>query len=156
MPGYLTMDVVPHRGSVCIRRFGPCSLLVLVAILSAGLLASAAAPASGSIWTDRQVQGVGQAPLFGISCPSTSLCVAVGGGNTIASSANPAGGAGEWSVVNPGGVAPPNQSAIKGVSCPSPELCVAVSFEGLVLTSTDPTGGVETWSVADLTPSGPS
>jgi hypothetical protein len=99
---------------------------------------------------------VGQAPLFGISCPSTSLCVAVGGGNTIASSANPAGPAGDWSVVNPGGFSQPNWDEIKGVSCPSPRLCVAVGFKGLIFTSTDPTGGLGAWSVADLSPSGPN
>lgn len=97
----------------------------------------------------------GRKPLFGISCPSTSLCVAVGGGNTIASSTDPAGGAGAWSVVNPGGAGPPNQNEIKGVSCPSPQLCVAVSFEGLVYASTNPTGGTSAWSVADLNPTGP-
>ena len=142
--------------SVRIRKFGLRALPALVAILFVALLASAAAPAFASTWTTRQLPAVGQAPLFGISCPSTSLCVAVGGGNTIASSPNPAGPAGDWSVVNPGGVAPPNQSGIRGVSCPSPQLCVAVSFEGLVLTSTNPTGGVGAWSVADLSPSGPN
>lgn len=136
------------------KRNRRASIVLAVALSIA--FASASASAAGSTWTLRKVGGVGQAPFFGISCPSTTLCVAVGGGNSVASSTDPGGGAGEWSLVNPGGVAPPNQSGIRGVSCPSPQLCVAVSFEGLVLTSTDPTGGVGAWSVADLSPTGPN
>lgn len=137
-------------------RTGVRGGILVLLIVAVGLFAADPGPAFASTWTGRQLPAVGQAPLFGISCPSTTLCVAVGGGNTIASSANPAGAAGDWAVINPGGVAPPNQSGIRGVSCPSPQLCVAVSFEGLVLTSTDPTGGVGAWSVADLSPSGPN
>jgi len=115
-----------------------------------------AGPAAAATWTDHQLPSVGQSPLFDISCPSTSLCVAVGGGNTLASSTNPTGPAAGWSVAYPGGEGPPNQSGIKGVSCPSPQLCVAVSFEGFVLTSTNPTAGLGAWRVADLSPSGPN
>ena len=118
------------------------------------MLASAA-PAPAATWSSSELPVLGQAPLFGISCPSTSLCVAVGGGNTIVSSANPAGGAGDWSVANPGGFSHPNWDQLRGVSCPSPQLCVAVGFEGVILTSTNPTGGEGAWSVADLNPSGP-
>ena len=147
---------VEHHSSLRNRKFGLRGLPAVVAILSIALLASPAAPAVASIWTARQLPAAGQAPLFDISCPSTSLCVSVGGGNTIASSANPAGGAGGWSVINPGGAGPPNQNQIKGISCPSAQLCVAVGFEGLILTSTNPTGGVGAWSVADLSSGGPS
>lgn len=111
-----------------------------------------AGPAAAATWTDHQLPSVGQSPLFDISCPSTSLCVAVGGGNTLASSTNPTGPAAGWSVAYPGGEGPPNQSGIKGVSCPSPQLCVAVGDDGAniapaptdrgeILTSTDPLGG---------------
>ena len=127
------------------------SIVVAVVLL---ILASAA-PAGAATWTARQLAAVGQAPLFGISCPRVSLCVAVGGGNTVASSADPSARAAAWSAINPGGAGPPNQNEIKGVSCPSPQLCIAVSFEGLILTSTNPTGGIAAWSVADLNPSGP-
>jgi hypothetical protein len=119
------------------------------------ILASAG-PAGAATWTARQLSEVGQAPFFGISCPSVSLCVAVGANNTVASSADPSAGAAAWSAISLGGAGYPNQNEIKGVSCPSPQLCVAVSFEGLILTSTDPTGGVAAWSIADLNPSGPN
>jgi len=102
--------------------------------------------------------------LFGISCPSVSMCVAVGGNNTIGSSTNPGGGADSWNAVYPGegtfDVEEPkaffNGRQIRGVSCPSTQLCVAVSFEGLVYTSTDPTGGGDAWTVTDLDGSGPN
>ncbi len=138
------------RGRLCARGRG--SGIAAIAVACFALLAG---PAAAATWTDHQLPSVGQAPLFDISCPSTSLCVAVGGGNTLAASANPAGPAAGWSVVYPGGAGPPNQSGIKGVSCPSPQLCVAVSFEGVVLTSTNPGGGLGAWSMADLSPSGP-
>lgn len=137
------------------RRLRAKSLYSIVGGVVLLVLASAA-PAGAATWTARQLPAVGQAPFFGISCPSASLCVAVGAGNTVASSADPSAGAAAWSAVNPGGSGPPNQNEIKGVSCPSPQLCVAVSFEGLILTSTDPTGGVAAWSIADLNPSGPN
>jgi hypothetical protein len=124
--------------------------------IALAFFAALAGPAAAATWTDHQLPSVGQSPLYDISCPSTSLCVAVGGGNTLAGSTNPTGPADGWSVIYPGGAGPPNQSGIKGVSCPSPQLCVAVSFEGFVLTSTNPTGGIGAWSVADLSPSGPN
>ena len=123
--------------------------IAAIALAFFAILTSSAAAAT---WTDHQLPSVGQSPLYDISCPSTSLCVAVGGGNTLASSANPTGPAGNWSVIYPGGAGPPNQSGIKGVSCPSPQLCVVVSFEGLVLTSTNPTGGPAAWTFTNLIP----
>ncbi len=129
------------------------ALLAACASLFAPTVASAASPGA---WRAVQVAAAGQAPLFGISCPTTSLCVAVGGGNTIASSTDPPGPASDWSAVNPGGFTQPNWDEIKGVSCPSPQLCVAVSFDGLVLTSANPAGGVGAWNVSDLSPSGPN
>jgi len=95
--------------------------------------------------------------MFGISCPTASLCVAVGGANTVASSDNPTGTAASWSVVYPGGESnQPNQNQVRGVSCPSPQLCVAVTFEGMIYSSTNPTGGAGAWRIADLDPSGPN
>lgn len=95
--------------------------------------------------------------MFGISCPTASLCVAVGGNNTIASSTNPTAGQASWDVVYAGaGPIAPNQRQIRGVSCPSPQLCVAVTFEGLIYASTDPTGGAGAWSVTDLDGNGPN
>ncbi len=141
------------------RRRGPrWRMILLLAGCCAALAAVAGEPASAA-WSGRQL-AVGDSaslPLFGVSCPSASLCVAVGGGNTIASSTRPAGGSDEWRAIYPGsGPAAPNQRQIRAVSCPSAQLCVAVTFEGLVYTSTNPSGGVGAWQMTDLAAVGPN
>lgn len=150
------------------RRAGRGSVVL---VLLAAWAAFAAGPAAASTWklVDLPEEGV-QAALYGISCPTAQLCVAVGGNNTIASSANPAGGREAWRVVRPGGgiqaeqtdpstAPPPGPSAgfifgggqIRGVSCPTAGLCVAASFEGDLYSSTDPTGPASAWKVVPLT-----
>jgi hypothetical protein len=118
------------------------------------------ATAGAATWSSLQLPGeTSRVALFGMSCPSASLCVASGADNTIASSTDPSGGASRWSVVHPGQGASldaANYRQVRGVSCPSPSLCVAVSFEGFIYTSTDPTGDASAWSVTDLDPSGPN
>ncbi len=80
----------------------------------------------------------GYAGLLGISCPSTSLCVAVDGaadGDVVATT-NPLGGAGAWRKVRLG-------VTLTSVSCSSSSLCVVAGTDHLV--STDPTGGRSAW-----------
>jgi hypothetical protein len=119
----------------------------------------AAAPAAQ--WTAKDLPGSGtNSPLLGISCPSESLCVAVGDGDRIASSSNPSGGASAWNIVEPGQIGdssdnqyqpdPSNYRTIRGISCPTPGLCIAVTFDGFVYSSTDPTGGDGAWRVTDI------
>lgn len=124
------------------------------------LAAVGVTPAAGATWSSRYIPGeTERLPLFGISCPTSSLCVAVGGNNTVASSTQPTGPTSAWKVVHPGaGPTPygPNQRQIRGVSCPSPQLCVAVSFEGLIYTTTNPTGDAGAWAVTDLDGPGPN
>ena len=129
------------------------------------LVVAAVSPAQASTWTVRQVEdGPTQAILWGVSCPSTSLCVAVGTNSTIVSSTEPTGSASAWKAVHPEGYSntesppgsPPGSeaiyagNAIRGVSCPSIHLCVAAGPQGNLLTSTDPTGDVSAWSIAEL------
>lgn len=134
-------------------------LRFLIAACFAVLLGSQATGARAADWSTLRLSGeAAKVQLFGMSCPTTSLCVAVGGNNTVASSTNPAGGASAWNVVYAGQGSEPiasNFRQVRGVSCPSPQLCVAVTFEGLIYTSTDPTGSAGAWSVTDLNPSGP-
>jgi hypothetical protein len=102
-------------------------------------------------------------PLLGISCPSASLCVAVGELDRVVSSTNPTGGSGAWSQVEPLGEAEsdchsswnppcrdPRNRTIRSVSCPSASFCVAVTGEGYVYSSTRPTGSGDDWQVADV------
>jgi hypothetical protein len=102
-------------------------------------------------------------PLLGISCPSTSLCVAVGELDTIASTTNPTGGPSAWHLAKPTGEAnsdchehwvppclPAQERRVRGVSCPSAQLCIAVTGEGYIYSSTNPTGPGDAWRVADV------
>lgn len=143
-----------------INRGGTVALLAIVAASALGTGTSAA-----STWESRQLRGeAAESMLFGVSCPSAQLCVAVGRNNTLATSTDPTGDASSWNSTfvgsgsfetGPGG-GYYNGAQIRGVSCPTTQLCVAVSFEGLVYTSTDPTGGASAWTVTDLAPTGPN
>lgn len=89
--------------------------------------------------------------LTAISCPSTSLCVAVDDAGYVFASIDPTGGASGWTrrlVDNTatGGIYAPN-----GISCPSVSLCVAITYyQGAVLTSRNPTGGASAWKSTQL------
>jgi hypothetical protein len=131
---------------------------------------TAASPATDSAAADWQLQTqlAGERfrpnlPLLDISCPSTSLCVAVGELDTIVSTTNPMGGASAWHQARPTGEAStdcqehwvppcrdPLDRRIRGVSCPSAQLCVAVTSEGYVYSSTNPTGSGDDWRVTDI------
>jgi len=130
--------------------------LAWIAMLASGL-ALGAAPSALADW---QVEKIPDGPvdsvLFGVSCPSKSLCVAVGSNSVVASSTNPAGGSAAWQVVHPegqfespgGGSVRYTGNQIRGVSCPSTALCVAAGPQGHMLVSTDPIGGA--WRVLEL------
>lgn len=149
-------------------------LVCLVAL--AGALAMPVGSAAASNWTLRQLppkplEGVSdQVGLTGVSCPSESLCVAVGALDTVAFSQSPTGGGDHWHVAYPTydvpmqscleeeGVPPESCSfprgALDGVSCATESLCVAVGYEGSVYASTDPSGGAGAWSVTDVNEGG--
>ncbi len=81
-----------------------------------------------------------------VSCPSDTLCVAVGG-RGVDTSTDPAGGASTWtqktSVVASG--------SFTGISCPVTTLCVAVTSDGQVVSSSDPADGTAaTWTTVGL------
>jgi hypothetical protein len=119
-----------------------------------GIVTSTDPAGDASAWSFAQVGGTYKpnepcesVPLClrGVSCPSSTLCVAVGAHGQVLVSSDPAGGAGAWrqSEVDEG-------HALLGVSCPSTELCVAVDSAGDVLTSADPGGGAGAWSATHL------
>ncbi len=110
-----------------------------------------------------------EAQLSGVSCPTASLCVAVGGLDTIATSTSPNGGRAAWRPVYPTATVEPGKNCSEGggggppvpcgnylsgsytdVSCASENLCVAVGFEGSAVASTDPTGGASAWSLTNV------
>jgi hypothetical protein len=111
-------------------------------------------PAGGAgAWDVADVAGTSTLALRGISCPSASLCVAVGremhdlgGGfkvleNVILTSTNPTGGAGAWMKTYLG-----FNSYLSAIDCPTTSFCLAVDEWGQAWSSTNPTGGEGAWS----------
>lgn len=140
---------------------------LLASCWAIALLAAVAAPASAaSSWVLRQLPPATledstswEPSLSGVSCPTDSLCVAVGDFDTLAFSQAPAGGSARWHVVNPSYPVGPGKTCVEGephcpqpggrlkaVSCASESFCVAVSYEGYVYASTEPTGGAAAWT----------
>lgn len=136
------------------KSFGLRALLVCSAI---ALAAATAAPvASAATWTLRQLPpsyvdengSPVSASLSGVSCPTDSFCVAVGGLDTLAFSRAPTGGAEAWRVVHPSD--PGSGGRLRAVSCASEDLCAAVSYEGFVYVSIDPAGGAKAWPSTEI------
>ena len=103
-----------------LRRSGSCWAIALLATIAAPAGADAA-----SNWTLRQLPPTsGETwgpPLSGVSCPTDSLCVAVGGLDTLAFSQAPTGGAAKWHMVNPAYPVGPGKTCVEGEPhCPTP------------------------------------
>lgn len=129
----------------------------LAAILIFGLAAGARpviAASSPLSWSSpKLIDSTPAQPLLdAVSCPSSSLCVAVDRFGGIVSSSEPAGGASEWAFAQVGEAYKPNEPCtfvplcLRAVSCPSTNLCVAVGERGHAAISTDPTGGASAWT----------
>jgi hypothetical protein len=87
-------------------------------------------------------------PIFGISCPAVSLCVAVDSRGYVSITTDPQDGAqSRWSYADVD-----SQNAFEDISCPSVSLCVAVDQAGNVLSSTDPSGGAGAWRASSVDP----
>jgi hypothetical protein len=150
-------------------------------LLIAALLVALAVPVTAgaaSNWQLTQLPaksldgGSNQVVLNGVSCPTDSLCVAVGALDTIATSTSPTGGRAAWQVAYPTAPVEPGTNCSEGeggpavscgnylagafqdVSCASESLCVAVGFEGSAVVSRDPTGGASAWHLANVNKGG--
>lgn len=147
-------------------RLGRLAMPCLTAVVIASCIVGDSSAAATASWESRQVT-VGEREsdaLFGLSCPSVSLCVAGGSKGTIVTSGNPGGGATAWRVqkVAPGGYVknePSNPDrnspgVVEAVSCPTTEMCGAVTVVGDFYASGDPAGGASTWRATDLDPPG--
>ena len=110
-------------------------------------IATTTDPAGGaSTWTATTLSG--SHDLFGVACPSVSLCVVADGasGGYLLTSTNPTGGSSAWTTTQIPGAG----SFLGGVSCPSVSLCVADNAGGQIATSTNPTGGPTAWTLANI------
>lgn len=90
----------------------------------------------------------GTAGVPAVSCPSTSLCVAVSAVGGILYSLNPAGGVSTW--INEGLVDADNGPGT--ISCPTTTFCAVGDANGNVLTSITPTVA-SSWHLTNVDPS---
>lgn len=124
------------------------STTLCVAVDRVGNAVTSTDPAGGpSTWTVANIERnsytfAGAYSLMGVSCPTSSLCVAVDGyGQDVVTSRSPTGGQSAWSVSNIG-------VSLASVSCPLALLCFGVPVEPLTtnaLVSRNPTGGAAAW-----------
>jgi hypothetical protein len=133
--------------------------IALCALALAGGSAAPAAAGDGPEWRLTNLGGhAGEMFLLNVSCPSTSLCVATGTQNLIASSTNPTGGPAAWHSVfagegfyeAPSGSPVISSRQVQGVSCPTTQMCVAVTTLGQIYSTTDPTGPASAWKVVEI------
>jgi hypothetical protein len=121
-----------------------------------GVVTSSNPTGGQAAWRVTRMKGAYR--IYGLSCASASLCVAVEGeapasdspvnlnsptSGNVAASSNPTGGV--WTVINVDG-----SNFLHGVSCPSIQMCVAVDNVGNVFTSSKPTQGKAGWRVTNV------
>ncbi len=104
--------------------------------------------AGASAWKATGGQ-VGGGVFSAIACPSASLCVGVGYGNTSTGLATattaPHAGANRWKTVDVEAIPPvPGEGLLDTIGCASATLCVAVDGQDNAYTTTQPYGGA--WS----------
>lgn len=119
-----------------VRERATWAVAIVAALAAALTLAPAAHAAAPLSWSAHEVPGAGA--LRSVSCPTGTLCVAVGGSGEVFASGDPLSSAPAWSEV-----ARDTHGALDSVSCASVSLCVAAGEEGQVAVSTDP---ARSWS----------
>jgi Bacterial Ig-like domain (group 3) len=151
-----TVSSKNEEGCESVKRWRVVLCGVLVASVSTVLVSSVAlAGASPLTWAapvliDHQPPFAGNG-INGVSCPTTSFCVAVDTAGNVLTSTNPTGPASAWTVSNLSG------KGMGAVSCPTTGLCVATSggLGGTIYTSTNPTGGAGAWTGSNIDGSNP-
>jgi hypothetical protein len=126
------------------------SVRLCVVIDRAGRVLTSTDPAGGNRVWRRATVVPGKTPqgaylgLAGIACPSARSCVAVSGAGEVASTRDPTGGAGAWTVTKVG--------ALRGapeVACVSVSFCVAAGLRSVAF-SRQPTAGKPRWTARSL------
>lgn len=129
-----TQNNTDNAGAVLLRGVSCPSTALCVAVDAAGNALVSSNPTGGTTaWTTTHVDentsyrctGIGltcQPPLVGISCPSTTLCVAVDFAGNLLTTSSPAL-AGPWTSTPTDGDA---LSSLYGISCPDVDFCATV------------------------------
>ena len=119
------------------------TLLALLAAFGAVAAAPAVANATYVHWNKSvRVEPLRDGGVVGVSCPWTSLCVAVDQSGNVVATTSPARG--KWTA--PFKVESASDGGLTAISCPTTKLCVAVDQSGDVLTSSNPAGGARYWT----------
>lgn len=166
------VDQHPWLGhAVALQAISCPGVTLCVAVDNAGDVFTSSQPTGGAgTWTGAHIETpVCNSPVpggtcggfTGISCPSTSLCVAVDIQGNVLVSRDPTGGANAWQAAQIDAFAGCSAdgstgscSGLSGVACASASLCVAVDDFGNVFASSDPTGGASAWRAARVDNSG--
>lgn len=116
------------------------SAALCVAVDDAGDVVTSTNPAGGAgAWS---VATVAEHALRGVTCPSTTLCLVVGGDGLFYAT-NPTGGAGAWTSTT----ALSGSTGFHTLACATASLCVAGDSFGDVEASTHPLGDGSEWSI---------
>jgi hypothetical protein len=129
------------------------TLCVGADLFNGDIAASANATGGAGEWAVANVDGravasngQSESEIEQISCPATTLCVAVDSSGHILYSTKPAEPS-TWHKITPtageGGL-------LGSVACPSTSLCLVSDSAGTVLTSTNPAGGSGAWTATKL------
>ena len=124
-----------------------CATSALCVAVGDHSIATTTDPAGGAgTWTATTLSG--SHDLFGVACPSVSLCVVAdaAAGSYLLTSTNPTSGPSAWTTTQ----VPGADGFLDGASCPSVSLCVVEDGSGQIATSTNPTGGSGAWTVANI------
>lgn len=104
-------------------------------------------------WKEAKIDGKSGSSLTGVSCATTTYCVAIDNLGDVMVSKRPTGGAKYWSKpvqVDSTAAAGGGPAGLSGISCPTTTLCVAVDNASEVVTSTRPGGGASAWTAAAI------
>lgn len=131
------------------------SVALCVAVDSVGNVLASTFPTAGGTWsvarvdtstTQNNTDNAGAVLMRGVSCPSTTLCVAVDAAGNALVSTDPTGGASNWATIHIDtntsyrctGTGLACQPPLVGVSCPSAVRCIAIDFSGNLLSTSTP------------------
>jgi hypothetical protein len=121
---------------------GACPSTSLCVIAQDDAIYTSTNPAAG-VWTSATPAtspGTSSPELYGVSCASTTLCVAITANGRIAVSTDPTGGASAWPLEDIDGL-----GELTGVSCPTKSECLVTDSQGNIFTSANPSGGTGAW-----------
>jgi hypothetical protein len=88
-------------------------------------------------WTDTPITYANGPGLWDITCVTSQMCLLLEGNNEIASTTNPTGGTGAWTIT-------PIGATLYSISCADQTLCVGVGDQGDVVVGTPPTPPLRT------------